>query len=321
MKDVLNTKDDLLKSHFFMQGFYFDTVVEISIYCCINKGNDILNKSFDLCKYYEKLLSKTKECSDIYNVNNSGIDGVYVNDETLNIIKRSLYYSELSHGNFDITVQSLLMLWNFKDEKKIIPEEKDLYECLKLVNYKEILVDGNHVKLKRKGMSIDLGGIAKGYIANKIKEFLVSEGVSSGIINLGGNVLCIGKKDNGENFKIGIQKPFSDRGEILGVLEICDKSVVSSGIYERFFEKEDKIYHHIINPKNGQPFESDLLQVTIISEDSMDGDALSTIALSLGEEEGIKLINSIENIEGIFVNKNGDIKFTENFQDVFILNK
>ncbi|WEV06850.1 FAD:protein FMN transferase [Clostridium perfringens] len=126
----------------------------------------------------------------------------------------------------------------------------------------------------------------------------------------------MGKKDNGENFKIGIQKPFSERGEVLGVLEICDKSVVSSGIYERFFEKEDKVYHHIINPKSGKPFETDLIQVTIISDDSMDGDALSTIALSFGESKGLDLINSIDGVEGIFINKNGNIRFTENFPNI-----
>lgn len=309
-------KESIINSNFSMQGFYFDTVVEISIYCNLRKGEYILNKSFDFCKYYEELLSKTKEGSDIYNVNNSGINGFDVHNETLSIINRSLYYSELSHGNFDISIQPLLKLWNFKSEKKIIPVQKDIDENLELVNYKNILINKNHIKLIKNGMSIDLGGIAKGYIANKIKEYLISEGVSSGIINLGGNVLCIGKKESGENFKIGIQKPFSERGEILGVLEICDKSVVSSGIYERFFKKEDKIYHHIINPKDGRPFESDLIQVTIVSEDSMDCDALSTIALSLGEEEGMKLINSIEGVEGLFINKNGNIRVTENFQGV-----
>lgn len=309
-------KESIINSNFSMQGFYFDTVVEISIYCNLSKGEYILNKSFDFCKYYEELLSKTKEGSDIYNVNNSGINGFDVHNETLSIINRSLYYSELSHGNFDISIQPLLKLWNFKSEKKIIPVQNDIDENLELVNYKNILINKNNIKLIKNGMSIDLGGIAKGYIANKIKEYLISEGVSSGIINLGGNVLCIGKKENGENFKIGIQKPFSERGEILGVLEICDKSVVSSGIYERFFKKEDKIYHHIINPKDGRPFESDLIQVTIVSEDSMDCDALSTIALSLGEEEGMKLINSIEGVEGLFINKNGNIRVTENFQGV-----
>lgn len=202
-------------------------------------------------------------------------------------------------------------------KKKSIPSQKDIDECLKLVNYKNILIDRNNIKLRKKGMSIDLGGIAKGYIANKIKEYLISEGVNSGIINLGGNVLCIGKKENGESFKVGIQKPFSERGEVLGVLEICDKSVVSSGIYERFFKKDNKVYHHIINPKNGKPFENDLVQVTIISDDSMDGDALSTIALSFGEKEGMNLINSIDGVEGIFINKNGNIRFTKNFEGVF----
>ncbi|WP_415348830.1 FAD:protein FMN transferase, partial [Clostridium perfringens] len=284
-----------------------------SIYCNCNNGEYILRKAFDLCKYYEVLLSKTKKGSDIYNVNNSGMDGFNVHNETLNIINRSIYYSKLSQGNFDISVQPLLKLWNFKSEKKIIPNQKDIDENLKLVNYKNIVINRKNVRLKKNGMSIDLGGIAKGYIANKLKEYLISEGISSGIINLGGNVLCIGKKDNGENFKIGIQKPFSERGEVLGVLEICDKSVVSSGIYERFFEKENKVYHHIINPKSGKPFETDLLQVTIISDDSMDGDALSTIALSFGEREGLDLINSIDGVEGIFINKDGNIRFTENF--------
>lgn len=314
MKEVLvDRKDSFFKNNFFMQGFYFDTVVEISIYCNCNNGEYILRKAFDLCKYYEVLLSKTKKGSDIYNVNNSGMDGFNVHNETLNIINRSIYYSKLSQGNFDISVQPLLKLWNFKSEKKIIPNQKDIDENLKLVNYKNIVINRKNVRLKKNGMSIDLGGIAKGYIGNKLKEYLISEGISSGIINLGGNVLCIGKKDNGENFKIGIQKPFSERGEVLGVLEICDKSVVSSGIYERFFEKENKVYHHIINPKSGKPFETDLLQVTIISDDSMDGDALSTIALSFGEREGLDLINSIDGVEGIFINKDGNIRFTENF--------
>ena len=316
MKETLNVRDNSPENKFFMKGFYFDTVVEISICCCKSKGDDILNKSFDLCKYYEELLSKTKKGSDIYNVNISGVDGFDVHDETLNIIKKSLYYSEISNGNFDISIQPLLKLWNFKNEKKIIPSQKDIETNLELVNYKNIAVNKNNIKFKISGMSIDLGGIAKGYIANKIKEYLISEGVRSGIINLGGNVLCIGKKDNGEKFKIGIQRPFSERGEVLGILEVCDKSIVSSGIYERFFKKEDKIYHHIINPKNGKPFESDLVQVTIVSDDSMDGDALSTIALSLGEKEGIKLINSIDRVEGLFINKNGTIRVTENFESI-----
>lgn len=306
--------ESIINGNFYMQGFYFDTIVEINIYCNLDKGNEILNKSFDICKYYEELLSKTKEGSDIYNLNNSGENGVNVDNETLSIINKSLYYSELSNGNFDISVQPLLKLWNFKSEDKVIPNQKDIDENLEFVNYKNILVNKNNVKFKKNGMSIDLGGIAKGYIANKIKEYLVFEGVSSGIINLGGNVLCVGKKDNGENFRIGIQKPFSDRGEVLGVVEICGKSVVSSGIYERFFEKENRIYHHIINPKDGKPFESDLVQVTIVSDDSMDGDALSTIALSLGEKEGLKLINSINGVDGIFINKNGNIKFTNNIR-------
>lgn len=301
-----------MNTNFVMQGFYFDTMVEMNIIYHLQNGEDILNKAFNLCEYYEKLLSKTKKGSDVYNINLNGSNGVVVHDETLSIINKSLYYSTLSNGNFDISIQPLLKLWNFKNEEKKIPEQRQIEKNLELVNYKNLAVNENEIKFRKKGMLIDLGGIAKGYIANKIKEYLISEGITSGIINLGGNVVCIGKKETGEHFRIGIQKPFSERGEILKVLEICDKSVVSSGIYERFFEKNNTIYHHIIHPKTGMPFVSDLIQVTIVSDDSMDGDALSTIALSLGEQEGLQLINSIAGVDGVFVNKNNKISYTKN---------
>lgn len=307
-------KETFTNNNFVMQGFYFDTMIEINITYHSQKGEDILKNAFDLCKYYEILLSKTRKGSDVYNINVNGNNGVVIHPETLAIIRRSIYYSTLSNGNFDISIQPLLKLWNFKNEEKMIPENKQVERYLELVNYKNLLLNENEIICRKKGMAIDLGGIAKGYIANKIKEYLTSEGITSGIINLGGNVVCIGKKENGELYHIGIQKPFSERGEILKILKICDKSVVSSGIYERFFKKDDKVYHHIISPKTGFPFETDLMQVTIVSDDSMDGDALSTIALTLGEREGLQLINSIDGVDGVFVNMKNEITYTDNIE-------
>ena len=154
---------------------------------------------------------------------------------------------------------------------------------------------------------IDLGGIAKGYIADRLKEYLEKEGIEHATINLGGNVLTIGTKPDGSDYKIGIQKPFAADGEVLEVLSVHDRSVVSSGDYERYFEKDGVIYHHILDPQSGWPVQNDLDQVTILSDSSADGDALSTTCYVLGLEKGMKLIQEMDDVEAIFVTKEGEI--------------
>lgn len=168
-------------------------------------------------------------------------------------------------------------------------------------------------------MGLDLGAIAKGYIADKIKEFLMEKGVKSAIINLGGNVLCIGGKPDKAPFNIGIQKPFADRKETIAVMELSDKSIVSSGIYERFFERDGNFYHHILNPKTGYPYDNSLVAVTIISDKSVDGDGLSTSCFALGLEEGMKLINSIENVHAVFITDDYKPHFSDGFEEAIPL--
>ncbi|MPQ43339.1 FAD:protein FMN transferase [Clostridium tarantellae] len=292
------------------QGFYLDTIIDIKIF---DKSNeDILQKAFQLCDYYENIFSRTKKGSEIYNLNKSGISGLKVSDETLEVIKKGIYYSEKSNGSFDITIAPISNLWNFNNEEHYVPNEDEIKVNLEKVNYKDIEINGNVIRFKKDGMAIDLGAIAKGYIADKIKELLKKEGVKSAIINLGGNVLCVGKK-NSEDFKVGIQKPFKDRGETIDAVSIDDKSVVSSGIYERFFEKEGKLYHHILNTKTGYPMDNYLEQVTIISKKSIDGDALSTVCFSEGIKKGMELINSLDNIEALFVDKDGNVYESNNW--------
>ena len=166
--------------------------------------------------------------------------------------------------------------------------------------------DGTHHISMPDGYCIDLGAVAKGYIADKIKAFLVDNGVKSAIINLGGNVLCIGEKKKGTDFTIAVKKPFSDSGEYMELLHINDTSVVSSGTYERYFYSDDgTFYHHILNPKTGYPYETQLCDVTILSHESTVGDCLSTTCFVLGADKGMELIESRDGIEAIFMLNDG----------------
>lgn len=168
-------------------------------------------------------------------------------------------------------------------------------------------------------MGINLGAIAKGYIADKMKEYLVEQGVKSAIIDLGGNVLCVGEKTDASPFRVGIRKPFADRSETAAIMEISDKSVVSSGVYERFFKKDGVLYHHILNPKTGYPYENNLISVTIISDESTDGDGLSTTCFALGLEKGMELVNSLSDVQAVFITDDYELHYSEDFQDEITL--
>ncbi|MFQ9396278.1 MAG: FAD:protein FMN transferase [Lachnospiraceae bacterium] len=206
--------------------------------------------------------------------------------ETSELIQIGLSYGELSEGAFDISIEPVSSLWDFTSGDAVIPDEKELAEAVALVDYRKVHVNGNTVTFDTPGMGLDLGAIAKGYIADRIKEYLKKEGVEHALINLGGNILCLGDKPEGTAFRIGVQKPFGEATETLTICPIEDQSLVSSGTYERFFRKDGRIYHHILNPKTGYPYDNGLTAVTIRSDDSLTGDALSTTVFALGEEKG-----------------------------------
>ena len=281
------------------QGFLLDTVIQITLY---DTGNEsLLDESFAVCEKYEQLLSKTVATSDVSRINQAEGKPVTVSDETIALIQKSLTYSELSDGAFDITIAPLSSLWDFKD-KKTIPDSQDIEKAKNLVDYHTISISGNTVTLLNPKASIDLGAIAKGYIADKIKDYLVSKNVKSGLINLGGNVLTIGTKPDGSAWNIGIQKPFDEQNAAITSVHLSDESVVTSGVYERYFKQDGVIYHHILDAKTGYPFQNGLLGVTIISEQSVDGDALSTTCFALGLQKGMELIRSLPDIDAIFIN-------------------
>ena len=303
-------------------GFYLDTVCNLTIYdmkdMSEENANKVIEEAFALCEKYENMLSKTRKGSDVYNINHASGAEVECSDETIFVIKKAIKYGELSNGRFDVTIGQVTDLWNFQPEggEGKIPEQAAIDEALTHVDYKQIKVNGNKISLSDPKGEIDLGGIAKGYIADKLAEFLKKKGVNSAVIDLGGNISVVGKKPDGSEFRIGVRDPFSTDGGIIGVVEAHDKSLVTSGTYERSFTKDGKVYHHILDVKTGYPVEMGLDSVTIIGagNDGIDCDSLATTCLILGEEEGRKLIESLDGYEAIFVQHDGTITTTKNIK-------
>lgn len=268
--------------------FVLDTVATIAIYDASGKEDEetLLKAAFDEIRRYERLFSAEIKESDISRINEARGKETKVSQETMELIKLSLKYSELSSGAFDITIRPVSKLWDFKGGNKP-PEDERIREAISHVGYKNISLneESSTVTLSDPLAEIEPGGIAKGYIADRIKEFLLDREVTSAIINLGGNVVLIGSKPDGNDFNVGIEKPFSD-GEMLKNLKLSDLSVVTSGNYERYFYYEDRLYHHILDTATGYPVESDMDSVTVVSRYSADGDALSTTLFCLGKERG-----------------------------------
>lgn len=270
--------------------FLLDTVCTVTADC----GDDIINGAFSLCENLERTLSKTVTDSDVYKLNNT--EGfVSVSDGTLKTVERALYYSELSGGKFDITIAPVSALWDFKNQ--VIPSKDEISEALQNVDYHSIEIKNGEISSGTK--QIDLGGIAKGYIADRATEYLKENGAENALVNLGGNICMIGE------YNIGIKKPFDD--SIIASISLKDKCVVTSGIYERYIESDGKIYHHILDPKTGYGAENELASVTVIGEKALDCDALSTVCMLLGTESGMDIINNTADTEAVFIDRENNI--------------
>lgn len=278
------------------------TVVTISLY---RGGNEaVISEAVDIIKEYERKLSRNIDGSETDSINKNKT--AKVSPDTAFLIKKGIYYGDISDGLFDITIGNVSQLWGF-GQKEEVPPESEIKNALRDVDYKKITVDGNKVTLSSDA-ALDLGGIAKGYIADKVAEYLREMNVESAIINLGGNVLVIGK--NGDKpFKVGIQSPF-DKGSTICTILAEDKSVVTSGIYERGFEYGGKYYHHILNPKTGYPGENTLASVTVVAEKSVDADALSTTLFLQGREKGMETAEKM-GVDALFIEADGSITATD----------
>ena len=296
------------------------TVVTVTLYDSNDEG--ILDKVFTKVKELESTLSINENGTLVDKINESaGIEPVKVDYDTYTVIKKGLEYAKLSNGLFDISVGPIVKLWNIGLPEAKVPTEEEIDSRIPLVGYSDVELNDeeNTVFLKRQGMMIDLGGVAKGYTADVISDILTEEGVKSAIIDLGGNIFAHGLKVDGSTWRIGIQNPFSDRGDIIGTITVKNKSIVTSGIYERYIEKDGIKYHHILSPKTGYPYENEIAGITIISDKSSDGDALSTSVFAMGVEEGMKFVNTQEGIDAIFVTKDNKIYITDGIRDIFKL--
>lgn len=301
-------------------GYYFDTIISIELFG--TNDHTLLETCFEIAKDCENLFSNTIESSDISLINSHPGEYITCDERTVELISTAIAYGDSSNGKFDITLGKLSELWNISDIAKnaddannnvsadYIPSDIQIGELKNSIDYKKIHIQNNQIMLEDDCCKIDVGGIAKGYVADLIKMYLIKEGITSACINLGGNILTLGNKPNGNNYNIGIQKPFGKRNETIATLSINDKSVVSSGVYERYYRVNDEIYHHILDIHSGYPVNNNLYEVTIISDSSIDGDALSTITFMLGLEDGLKFIETIDNTEAIFITDNYEMYYT-----------
>ena len=309
-----------------------NTAIQITIYDSQDKS--LLDDCLALCDRYELIFSRTNENSELYKLNHrkdtsdkdpnadeqtipypiSGTaDTWHISEDLASLLSQGLSITRESDGAFDIAIAPLTSLWDFTAEDPKVPDDAAIQKALPLCSSDGVTIDGQDITLPSDDIQFDVGAIAKGYIADRMKDLLVKKGVKSAIINLGGNVLCIGSKPDGTPFKIGIQKPFADRNETEAVMDITGKSVVSSGIYERCFKQGGKLYHHILNPQTGYPYENGLISVTIISDQSVDGDALSTTCFALGLEDGLKFAEK-KGVQAVFITEDYELHYTDGFQ-------
>jgi len=282
-----------------------DTVCTITVYD--HSKQALITAALDLCAQYEAMFSRAMEGGSIWRINHAEGLPITVETQTAELLQAGLDYGALSGGLFDITVGRLCALWDFNGNPAV-PSPPQLAAARDTVDYRRVFIEGTTVWLGDRKAWLDLGGIAKGYIADQIAGFLKERGVKSGIIDLGGNIVTVGLKPDGGLWHVGVTEPFGNRSEIIGSLSVGEASIVTSGIYERQFMENGTLYHHILNPSSGMPVESDIVSVTIVSESSTAGDALSTIAILLGSDNAVALFDQVPGLMGaVLVLKSGEL--------------
>ena len=284
--------------------FLFDTICEITIY---DGDQELLDQCVDQMRYFENTLSRTREGSDVWKINHAQGQGVEVSEDTLRILETGLAYGDKTDGLFDISIAPVVDLWDFQPlSDPVLPDQKDIDKALSHVNYKSVHVEGNTVTLSDPEGAVDFGAIAKGYISDCIYHTLKDGGCTSALINLGGNVMTVGSKPDGSPWRIGIKKPFPDeKSTLIQVVECSDQAIITSGTYERCFELDGVLYHHVLDPSTGWPVDSELASVSILTSNGMLGDTLSTCCLLLGLEKGMALIEDTPEVEALFITNDG----------------
>ena len=275
--------------------FLFDTVIQISALC----APELMDRISERCQFFEDRFSRTKEGSDIWNINQAHGAPVEVSEETARCIEASLAYSEASGGLFDISIGAVSSLWDFVEGVK--PDDDAIEEAVKHVDYRAISVDGTTVTLSDPEAMLDLGGIAKGFITDDLVSMLREAGCKSAMLSLGGNVYVLGESFRGDDWNVGVQDPNGTANDVIASIPARDKSLVTSGLYERSFTVGDVLYYHILDPRTGYPVKTDLASASIVSDSSTDGDAYSTTLFLMGHDKAMELLNSDERFSGLLV--------------------
>ncbi len=283
------------------QSFAFDTVINIT---ADKKDDAVISGALALCPEFENIFSRTKEGSELYKINNGEITAL--SDDMRAALEFSAEFSRMTDGAFDFTLAPLTELWNV-NKRTVPPTDEEIQNALNMTGYEKFSLEPFDTGETR----LDLGGVAKGYIADKLGGYFKEKGVDNVIIDLGGNVLLLGK------YSVGIRDPFNPE-KLFAKITVEDKSAVTSGAYQRFFEYNGERYHHILDPKTGRCAKSGIASVTVISPSSMHADALSTAIFVLGER-ALSLCDNFPDTDALIITEEGEVITTDNFAEKYSL--
>jgi thiamine biosynthesis lipoprotein len=297
------------------------TVCTITLYDA--QDQETCDLAFARIRQIEDRMSANKDSTEIAAINKAaGVSPVKVSPDVFEVVRRALYFAELSDGAFDPSIGPLVKLWDIGFDGAKVPPADRVKQALSLTGRKDVVLDAEKstIYLRRALMRLDLGAIAKGYAGDEARRILVSRGVSSAVVDLGGNIVVVGRKRDGKPWKVGVQNPFDRRGDYFGILSLdASRAIVTSGIYERFFEEDGKRYHHILNTQSGFPVDNGLVSVTIISPSSLDADGLSTTVFALGKDAGMEFLSRFPDCYALFIDKEHRVFLSPGASAVFTL--
>ena len=306
-------EDDTVQST--QEIFAMDTYMTVTAYG--DQAQEAVDEAEKEIQRLDKLLSTGNEESEIAQLNQN--KSATLSEDAGYLVERALELNKETDGAFDIAIYPVMEAWGFPTQNYQVPTADTLESLLKLADVSQIIYDENSRKISfgREGMKIDLGGIAKGYTSSRIMDIYKENNISSGLVNLGGNVQALGTKPDGSKWRVAVQSP-DDTEDYLGILSVEDKAVITSGGYERYFEQDGKTYHHIIDPKTGYPAENGLTSVTVVSEDGTLADGLSTSLFIMGKDKAIEFWRAhSDEFDIIMLTDEGKLYVTEGIQDDF----
>lgn len=306
---LLACRQPSILNHAERNGFLMDTVVRISLYDS-RSHEELERRADELFEYMlgiEKKVSLYFEDSDPQRLASASGSGQFISisHETEIILKEAMGAFKESNGAFDVTIGPLKKLWGFDSGNYRIPDSSEIAAYLELGDFKDLEVRNGEARITRQGLGIDLGGIAKGYILDAAVLWLQEKGIQSGLIEGGGDLRVFGPHPKRDLWRIGIQDPRNERGTLIGIVSLKNQSIATSGDYERYFIRNGRRYHHILDPQTGFP-SSKAISVTIIAPNALLADAYATAVFVMGPDKGITLLNRLPDIEGLIVYDNGN---------------